>query len=109
MNHITNMLDLHTGLTVTLAVAGFFGAFIMHGMRKDIEEVKALASKAHAIEVLMATHYITKDSHDRSMDLLMKLLESNNATQDKKMDALFRKLDIIENRLGGYIEKTNTK
>lgn len=96
-------------LNIVLAIAGFFAAFVIYGMRSDIQEAKQLASKAHAIEVLVASQYITRDSHDRSMDLLMKIIESNNVSQDKKIDALFRKLDLIESKIEDVHEKAHSK
>ena len=71
--------------TIVTALAAFFGILYVKNMDKKITDAKELASSAnakiHTIEVLVAGNYVKKEDHD------------------KMSEAMFKKLDRIEDKL----------
>jgi hypothetical protein len=70
---------------IVLGVAGFLGGFILKSIWHDLKELRnqdsALVNAVHNIETLVAGNYIKREE------------------VETKIDALFRKLDKIENHL----------
>lgn len=61
---------------------------VLHDSVRDLQDAdKRLADKVSSIEVLVAGNYVKRD------DL------------DKSVDAIFRKLDRIEDKLDGKVDK----
>lgn len=71
--------------TIILGCAGFLAVLYVKNMDKKISDAKELAasasSKIHTIEVLVAGEYVRKEDHD------------------KMTEAMFKKLDRIEDKL----------
>ena len=71
-----------------LVIGGGFGGYIMNNISKSQKEARArdteLTEKVHAIEVLVAGQYITKDSHDKM-----------NAALFLKLDNIEKKIDAV--------------
>lgn len=71
--------------TIVLGIAGFLAVLYVKNMDKKISDAKDLASSAnakiHTIEVLVAGEYVRKEDHD------------------KMTEAMFKKLDRIEDKL----------
>lgn len=71
--------------TMVVAVAGFLAVVYVKNMDRKISDAKELAASAnakiHTIEVLVAGNYVKKEDHD------------------KTTEAMFKKLDRIEDKL----------
>lgn len=76
---------------IAVAMVGGLGGWIMNTMWQSLKELqtadKDLADKVGAIEILVAGQYIKRDDFD------------------KVADAIFRKLDKIEDKLDGKADK----
>lgn len=71
--------------TIILGITGFLAVLYVKNMDRKISDAKELASSAnakiHTIEVLVAGNYVKKEEHD------------------KMAEAMFKKLDRIEDKL----------
>jgi hypothetical protein len=71
-----------------LVIGGGFGGYVINNISKSQKEAQTrdseLTEKVHAIEVLVAGQYITKDAHDKLGDALFQKLDSI----EKKLDAV---------------------
>lgn len=71
--------------TIILGITGFLAILYVKNMDRKISDAKELASSAnakiHTIEVLVAGNYVKKEEHD------------------KMAEAMFKKLDRIEDKL----------
>lgn len=84
-------MDFQTGFNIVL---GAFGALVgwllntLYNSMKDLTKAdQILADKVQTIEVLVAGHYLPRQEFD------------------SKMDALFKKLDKIEDKLDAKLDK----
>jgi hypothetical protein len=84
-------VDYQTLFNIAGGIAGFLGGWwmkVLHDSVRDLQDAdKRLADKVSSIEVLVAGNYVKRD------DL------------DKSVDAIFRKLDRIEDKLDGKVDK----
>lgn len=84
-------MDTQTVINTLLALCAFFGGIWVRGIADSMRELKItdtlLADKVQAIEVLVAGKYVMREE--------LKAFE----------DALFKKLDRIESKLDGKVDK----
>ena len=84
-------MDAQTIINTLIGLVAFFGGIWVKGIADSIKDMKAtdalLADKVQNIEVLVAGHYVTR------------------AELDKLGEALFKKLDRIESKLDGKVDK----
>ena len=84
-------MDYQTLFNIAGGIAGFLGGWwmkVLHDSVRDLQDAdKRLADKVSSIEVLVAGNYVKRD------DL------------DKSVDAIFRKLERIEDKLDGKVDK----
>lgn len=76
---------------IAITLAGALGGWVLNSLKTNIENLQkadaALAGKVQKIEVLVAGSYVKRDD------------------MDKLGAALFAKLDKIENKLDGKVDK----
>ena len=76
---------------IVLAVAGMFGGWYMKAIWESLKELKAaddkLTDQISGLKVMVAGDYVRRESFD------------------KLSEALFSKLDRIENKLDGKVDK----
>lgn len=88
-------MDIQYILNVTLSLLAFLGGWWMKAMWESLRELQEadrnLAEKVSAIEVLVAGTYIKRDDFD------------------KVADAIFRKLDKIDDKLDGKADKNEIR
>ena len=86
-------MDLQTAFNITLGLAAFLGGLLVREMWQALKDLqtadKALTDKVHAIETLVAGQYVSKDEFSRLAD------------------AIFTKLDRIEDKLDGKADKSH--
>jgi hypothetical protein len=84
-------MDYQTLFNIAGGLAGFLGGWwmkVLHESVRDLQESdKKLAEKVSQIEVLVAGNYVRRDDFDKSVE------------------AIFRKLDRIEDKLDGKADK----
>lgn len=84
-------MDLQTAFNIVLGLVAFLGGFIVRVMWQALQDLqtadKALTEKVHAIETLVAGHYVGKDEFMRAIE------------------AVFTKLDRIEDKVDGKADK----
>ena len=84
-------MDYQALFNIALGIAGFLGGWwmkVLHESVRDLQESdKKLAEKVSQIEVLVAGNYVRRDDFDKSVE------------------AIFRKLDRIEDKLDGKADK----
>lgn len=84
-------MDLQIAFNIAVALVAFLGGWVLNSLRSSIESLQKadtnLTTKVQAIEVLVAGSYVKRD------DL------------DKLASALFAKLDKIEGKLDGKVDK----
>lgn len=84
-------MDYQTLFNIAGGLAGFLGGYwmkVLHESVRDLQESdKKLAEKVSQIEVLVAGNYVRRDDFDKSVE------------------AIFRKLDRIEDKLDGKADK----
>lgn len=84
-------MDWQSAFNIALALAAFLGGYVLNSVRDSVKALheadERLTSKVQSIEVLVAGQYVRRD------DL------------DKVLTALFQKLDRIENKLDGKVDK----
>ena len=86
-------MDYQTLFNIAGGLAGFLGGWwmkVLHESVRDLQEAdKRLADKVSSIEILVAGNYVKRDDFDKSVE------------------AIFRKLDRIEDKLDGKADKGN--
>lgn len=86
-------MEAQTLINVALGLLAFMGGWIMSNLQDSLKNLRqsdeSLASKVQAIEVLVAGQYVKRDDFD------------------KKIDALFAKLDSIDTKLDGKANVTD--
>lgn len=84
-------MDWQSAFNIALALAAFLGGYVLNSVRDSVKALheadEHLTSKVQSIEVLVAGQYVRRD------DL------------DKVLTALFQKLDRIESKLDGKVDK----
>lgn len=84
-------MDYQTLFNIAGGLAGFLGGWwmkVLHESVRDLQEAdKRLAEKVSGIEVLVAGNYVKRDDFDKSVQ------------------AIFHKLDRIEDKLDGKADK----
>lgn len=84
-------MDYQVLFNIVGGIAAFFGGWwmkVLHETVRDLQEAdKRLADKVAAIEVLVAGNYVKRDDFDKSVE------------------AIFRKLDRIEDKLDHKVDK----
>jgi hypothetical protein len=84
-------MDTQTEFNIVLSLVAFFGGWVLNSLRDSIKTLhtsgELLGAKVQSIEVLVAGSYVKRD------DL------------DKLTTALFTKLDKIEAKLDGKVDK----
>jgi hypothetical protein len=84
-------LDAQTAINIAFALAGALGGWVLKFMHDELKQLqhgdRELVAKVHAIETLVAGQYVTRD------------------VLDKSLVALFAKLDRIEFKLDGKVDK----
>lgn len=84
-------MEAQTIINILLGLVAFFGGIWVRGISDSMKDLKktdaALADKVQKIEVLVAGDYVKRDE------------------MDKLGDALFKKLDRIESKLDGKVDK----
>lgn len=84
-------MDAQSIINVLFAVAGGLGGWVLNNLKSSIDELRKqdslLADKVQHIEVLVAGTYVKRDD------------------MEKLGSALFAKLDKIESKLDGKVDK----
>ena len=84
-------MDYQTLFNIAGGLAGFLGGWwmkVLHDSVRDLQDAdKRLVDKVSSIEVLVAGNYVKRDDFDKSVE------------------AIFRKLDRIEDKLDGKADK----
>jgi hypothetical protein len=84
-------MDAQTIINIVIGLCGALGGWILNTLKQSIDELRkadsALADKVQHIEVLVAGTYVKRDD------------------MDKLGQALFAKLDKIEAKLDGKVDK----
>jgi hypothetical protein len=85
-------MEAQTAINIAFSLSGVLGGWVLkflHGELKRLQDGdRELVTKVHAIETLVAGQYVSRDALDRSLS------------------ALFSKLDRIELKLDGKVDKT---
>lgn len=80
-----------TLFNLVVSVAAFFGGYVLNGLKTAIDHLqqvdKELTDKIQSIEVLVAGNYVKRDDMERLSQ------------------AIFSKLDRIERKLDGKVDK----
>jgi len=80
---------------IVLAIAGFLAVMFIKGLDRKINDAKELAGEAnakiHTIEVLVAGNYVRKEDHEKMTEAMFK-----------KLDRIEEKLDDAPCRIGGH-------
>ena len=83
--------NFQTMFNIAITLIGFLGGWVLNSLKSSIESLQradtSLTSKVQAIEVLVAGTYVKRDD--------LNTLST----------ALFAKLDKIENKLDGKVDK----
>lgn len=86
-------MDYQLLFNIAGGLAAFLGGWwmkVLHESVRDLQDAdKRLADKVASIEVLVAGNYVKRDDFDKSLE------------------AIFRKLDRIEDKLDGKADKGN--
>ena len=84
-------MDYQTLFNIAGGLVGFLGGWwmkVLHESVRDLQDAdKRLVDKVSSIEVLVAGNYVKRDDFDKSVE------------------AIFRKLDRIEDKLDGKADK----
>jgi hypothetical protein len=88
-------MDAQSIINVLFTVAGGLGGWVLNNLKSSIDELRKqdslLADKVQHIEVLVAGTYVKRDVMEKQIE--------------KLGSALFTKLDKIENKLDGKVDK----
>lgn len=87
------MIDWHVAFNTALAAMSSLLGWLLRALWQEVKELKedheTLTTKVHAIDLLVAGQYVTREEHRRDIE------------------ALFRKLDRIEQRIiNGKFQET---
>ena len=86
-------MDFQTGFNIVLGALGTLVGWMLNTLYNSMKDLtkadQVLADKVQTIEVLVAGHYLPRQEFDG------------------KMDALFKKLDKIEDKLDAKLDKNN--
>ena len=81
-------MEAQTLINVALGLLAFMGGWIMSNLQDSLKSLRTsdenLASKVQAIEVLVAGQYVKRDDFDRKIDALFAKLDSIDAKLDMK-------------------------
>ena len=84
-------MDFQTAFDLSIGLAGALGGFILRATWDAVQELqesdKDISKKIGEIEVLVAGRYVTRNE------------------MDMKVDAIFHKLDRIENKIDTKLDK----
>lgn len=84
-------MDAQTIINIAIGLVGALGGWVLNNLKSSIDELRKqdslLADKVQHIEVLVAGTYVKRDD------------------MEKLGDALFAKLDKIENKLDNKVDK----
>lgn len=84
-------MDFQTGFNIVLGAFGTLVGWVLNTLYNSMKDLtkadQVLADKVQTIEVLVAGHYLPRQEFDG------------------KMDALFKKLDKIEDKLDAKLDK----
>lgn len=84
-------MDAQTIINIAIGLVGALGGWVLNNLKSSIDELRKqdslLADKVQQIEVLVAGTYVKRDD------------------MEKLGDALFAKLDKIENKLDNKVDK----
>ena len=84
-------MNVHDVIEILLGLIAFFGGMFVKGLNDSVKALhvqdEKLTDKIHSMETLVAGQYVKRDDFD------------------KKMDALFSKLDTISEKLDGKVSK----
>jgi len=85
------MVDAQTGFNIVLSLAAFLGGWVLNSLRESIASLHKsdaeLATKVQGMEVLVVGQYVKRDE------------------LEKLGQALFAKLDKIDAKLDGKVDK----
>lgn len=83
-------LDTHTMINTLLALVAFLGGWMIRTMWQSIRDLKTscsdTADKVQKIEVLVAGDYVKKDDLDRKIDAIFAKLDKIHDKLDTKAD-----------------------
>ena len=75
---------------IILGIAAFFGGFWLHAFWEELKDLKAadtkLAEKVAAIETLVAGDYVKRDEFSAHINALFKKLDKIDDKLDRKAD-----------------------
>lgn len=84
-------MEAQTFINIAIGLVGALGGWVLNNLKSSIDELRkadlALTDKVQHIEVLVAGTYVKRDD------------------MEKLGSALFAKLDKIENKLDGKVDK----
>ena len=67
------------GFDIAIAIAGFFGGYILDSLRRSIDDMKTaekeLMSKMQTVEVLIAGSYVRRDELEKAMQPMLAKLQ----------------------------------
>lgn len=83
-------MDFQTLFNVALSGFGFLAGFFLYAVWSAVKDLqvsdKELSDKVHAIETLVAGNYPTRDELERKLDALFSKLDRIEAKIDHKAD-----------------------
>lgn len=75
---------------IVLGIAAFFGGFLLHAVWGDLQKLKdadvKLAEKVSSIETLVAGNYVTREEFSKHIDALFRKLDKIDEKLDRKVD-----------------------
>lgn len=73
-------MDAHQMVTTLLSIVAFFGGWIMHSFRAQLNDnrndIKETSDRVHAVEVLVAGKYVTREELAAHTETVLKKLDT---------------------------------
>lgn len=84
------LVDLSTAFNIAVALAAFFGGFVLRDIQKKIADLeksdKDMTKALTALQVAMPTSYVHKDEFKASLDAIHAVLRRIEDKMDQKAD-----------------------
>jgi hypothetical protein len=84
------LVDLSTAFNIAVALAAFFGGFVLRDIQKKIADLeksdKDMTKALTALQVALPTSYVHKDEFKASLDAIHAVLRRIEDKMDQKMD-----------------------
>jgi len=73
-------MDAHQMVTALLSIVAFFGGWIMHSFRAQLNDnrndIKETSDRVHAVEVLVAGKYVTREELAAHTETVLNKLDT---------------------------------